>query len=60
MVRHQMRKPLFEFPFVAIASEPRMVASADAKRHAAQIVRRLQKAYPDAHALWYIVRRLNC
>jgi endonuclease-3 len=26
-----------------------MVATADAKRHAAQIVRRLKKAYPDAH-----------
>ena len=27
----------------------RMVATADAKRHAAQVVRRLKAAYPDAH-----------
>ncbi len=34
--------------FVATASEPCMAASADAKRYAAQIVRRLRKAYGNA------------
>jgi len=35
-------------PISPTAFEPCMVASADAKRHAAQLVRRLRKAYGDA------------
>ena len=49
-----MRSVPFENTVLPPTARLRMVATADAKRHAAQILRRLKAAYPDAHcALHY-------